>query len=353
MYTTIYTKTKENKYIRQTFNIIPKQINKLTYNQKQQIDKARLGVHKIQHMLSAFTTNYEEQYTQFQIPKKSGGLRTINAPKYAFKNALSTVKYILEHDIRCLPHPAAYAYIKNTSIKDALEKHQKNKSNWYLKIDIKDFFPSCTPELIYEQLIQLYPFAYLTTDDKLILKNSIKICCLNNGLPQGTPVSPLLTNLLMVPFDYKITEHLKTKSQKFVYTRYADDILISSKTHFNWQELQNEIQNILTPFVIKKEKTRYGSKAGRNWNLGLMLNKDNDITLGYRKKRNLNAALNNFIKDHQQRKSWDKQQTQVLLGQLSWLQQIEPNYYNALIQKYEAKYNIFDISNIFSYILKN
>ena len=62
----------------------------------------------------------------------------------------------------------------------------------------------------------------------------------------------------------------------YVYTRYADDILISSKSNFNWQELVNTLKGVLQPqFTIKDEKTRYGSTAGRNWNLGLMVNKDN------------------------------------------------------------------------------
>lgn len=299
-------------------------------------------------ILRPFQNNYEEQYYEFKIPKKSGGLRTINAPLPEFKEALTKVKEIFEDKIKCLPHNAAYAYVKQRSALDALELHQKNKSNWYLKLDIQDFFPNCTPELILNNLLQLYPFYFLSTIAKNILKKIITICCLNGGLPQGTPMSPLLTNLLMVPYDYAIYTTLnRGLGQHYVYTRYADDILISCKAQFNWRQIQNTIQGLIGPFQIKQQKTRYGNKAGSNWNLGLMLNKDNNITLGFRKKKLLNAMVNNFITDYLANNPWSIEDTQSLNGQLSYLRHIEPSYYNYLMDKYAKKYDI-----TYNYILK-
>lgn len=302
-------------------------------------------------ILEPFKNNYATQYYTFQIPKHSGGLRTINAPNTEFKEALSKVKNIFENQIKCLAHNAAYAYIKNRSIKDALIVHQNNHSNWYLKIDLKNFFPSCTPEILFQNISHLYPF-YLFDEEHLdILRQIIQICTLENGLPQGTPMSPLLTNLLMVSYDFKITQ--LAQEFKAVYTRYADDILISAQKSFNFTQLQDKLRTILNPFQINTTKTRYGSKAGRNWNLGLMLNKDNNITLGSEKKKLLNAMLNNFLRDYTNNIIWSLEDVYQLQGHLSYLNQIEPDYYNYIVQKYEAKYNILDYRNIIKSIINH
>lgn len=331
----------ETTYYKTTIYIKhPTPYEKLTNEHQTKIQTIENHINNAWDILKPFEQNYEEQYYEFQIPKRSGGLRTINAPNENFKQALSQVKDIFEQKIKCLAHNAAYAYTKQRSVLDALKLHQANNSNWYLKIDLTDFFPNCTPKLIFERLKTLYPFYYIRPHSDEKLKKIIKVCCLKNGLPQGTPISPLLTNLIMIPTDYTIHNELKRGTgQHFVYTRYADDILISSKSNFNWQDMQNKLQAILIPFQIKKQKTRYGSKAGSNWNLGLMLNKDNNITLGSNKKKLLNAMLNNFIRDYTNNILWSREDTYSLQGQLSYLQQIEPDYYNHILNKYQTKYN--------------
>lgn len=308
-----------------------------------QYEKELENAHKI---LTPFKDNYKTQYYAFSIPKSSGGMRTIHAPVTQFKEALTKVKNILENDIKCLPHDAAYAYVKGRSILDALKIHQNNQSNWYLKLDLTDFFDKCTPEDLYNKLINLYPFYYFSTFHKTILQQILQICSLNNGLPQGTPISPILTNLYMVDIDYKIRKKLtRLNNNHFVYTRYADDMLISCKSTFNWSEIENAIQELVTPHQIKKAKTRYGSRAGSNWNLGLMLNKDNNITLGFKRKKLLNAMLNNFCKDYKYKTRSELSHEEIeqiysLQGQLSFLQQIEPNYAAHLLQKYANKYHM-------------
>ena len=136
-----------------------------TVKQRQLITmEATLINHRIagETFLEAYNNGtLNEYYYTFQIPKRSGGLRTINAPTDALKGYLKFFKELLEDTCKCLAHDSAYAYIKTRSTKDALQKHQANNSIFYLKIDLKDFFTNCTPDLVYEKLIDLYPFYYL------------------------------------------------------------------------------------------------------------------------------------------------------------------------------------------------
>lgn len=282
----------------------------------------------------------KDLYYTFKIPKKTGGFREINAPNTALKTFQTSFLNILRN-VNILPHNAAHAYTSKRSHLTALKTHQKNNSKWFLKLDIKDFFPSCTYELIITELYKLTLFAALTEETQTQLNKLIKLCCLNNALPQGSPISPYLSNLILTETDYKIENYLiqKNNPQRFIYTRYADDILISSRQHFDWKEIETEIQEILpNTFHIKTQKTRYGSRAGRNWNLGLMLNQQNKITLGHTNKRNLKAALHNYIFEYLNNP--EKPGNPTLQGQLSYAAQIEPAYFEYLINKYNYKYHI-------------
>lgn len=299
-----------------------------------------------QEVISLLHEDMSPYYYSFLIPKASGGMRQIDAPNEDLKKAINKIKTFFEDKLHVLPHNAAFAYVKQRSIKDALMKHQENESKWFLKLDIKDFFPSCSFEFITQQLEQIFPFnlIYACPEAKEHLNDLIKLCLLNNKLPQGTPISPLLTNIIMVPIDYHITKTLfNFDKTSFIYTRYADDMLISSKFNFNPQMIERKINDIFrqlnTPFVIKAEKTRYGSSAGRNWNLGLMLNKDNKITIGYRKKERFRATIYTFLQDLTNGWPWGILETQILLGQISYFKQIEPDFIEKTINKYNQKFN--------------
>ncbi len=261
-------------------------------------------------------------FYKFKIPKKSGGFREITAPDPEIKKEFKRVKDYLEDNIKMLSHPSAYAYTRKTSTYDAIKKHQQNQSEWFLKVDLKDFFDNCNQELIIKQLSQIYP---LNTHPRLI-KELAEFATLDDKLPQGTPLSPLLTNLIMIPFDYHFDNYCREKG--FIYTRYADDLIISHKESFEFQKITKKITHLMKkldyPFEINEKKTRYGSRKGQNWNLGLMLNKDNQITLGHEYKNQCKVilyklALGELPKDDPS-----------IMGLFSYLKQIEPNYYGGL-----------------------
>ena len=232
---------------------------------------------------------------------------------------LRNLKNLFETDFGALYHTSAYAYIKKRNTIDCLKKHQGNESKWYGKTDFSDFFGSTTLDYTMRILRMLYPFCIVceTERGERALYEALELGFLNGGLPQGTPLSPPLTNLIMIPIDYRLSNTLKDyNGQHFVYTRYADDIQVSSKRDFDINQIVEYINSVLNefqaPFRIKPEKTRYGSSAGRNFNLGLMVNKDNNITIGHKRKREFEAMLCSFVLDTANGKPWDLNDVQVL-----------------------------------------
>ena len=299
------------------------------------------------------THQLNEMYTQFKIPKHTGGMRTIDAPNEELKGFMREISNEVQRKLKLVPHNSAYAYVKNRSVIDAVKVHQENKSRWFLKIDLKDFFGSCSKEFIVKQLSKIYPFAagieyendLSASVTKMFLDELTTLSCLDNKLPQGTPMSPWLTNLVMVEFDYKITRMLNNiynkglPKQRYVYTRYADDILISAKEKFNYEIVIDEIEKLFinTPLTIKTEKTRFGSSSGRNWNLGIMYNKDGELTVGHKKKRLIKDNIYYFIKF---KDNFSLDECQWLQGNIAWIQAVEPAYVEGLLKYYKDKFNV-------------
>ena len=272
----------------------------------------------------------QKLYHTFHLPKKSGGLRRIDAPNDELMDALRRLKTIFENDFGALYHTSAFAYVKKRSTLHAVKRHQANESKWFGKYDLSNFFGSTTPEFAMKMLSMVFPFSEVVKLEagRIELAEALELAFLNGGLPQGTPLSPLLTNIMMIPIDHALANGLRDfDHQRFVYTRYADDFLISSKYGFSFKEIEKYIVDTLAefdaPFTIKTEKTRYGSSNGANWNLGVMLNKDNEITVGHKKKKQFQAMLSSYAKDKKNGNDWEKSDVQAMEGYRNYYRMVE------------------------------
>ena len=292
-------------------------------------------------------------YREFYIPKKSGGFRKIDAPNDELMGALRSLKRIFEEDFRVLYHTSAFAYIKNRSTLDAIKRHQANESRWYAKFDLHNFFGSTTLDFIIQQFSMIYPFSEVVAlpHGKEALETALSLAMLDGGLPQGTPISPLITNIMMIPVDFKLANTLREfddsgtgNKQRFVYTRYADDFQISSRYNFRFRSVEKLIEDTLrefnAPFTINKTKTRYGSRAGKNFNLGVVVNKDNVITVGHKKKRQFKAMLTSYVLDTRNGIVWDKSDIQVLEGYRNYYRMVEQETIDGIVKAIGEKFNV-------------
>lgn len=302
-------------------------------------------------------------YEHFEIPKKTGGLRPIDAPCQELKKALSTLKDMMSSWMFADHHTCAFAYVNDRSVYEVAKKHQQFKAWWFASFDFSKFFPSTTLEFVLSQFRLIYPFNLImsTAAGKKELTTALELCFLNGGLPQGTPISPFITNVMMIPFDHKLARLLNkfdngkknpnggVITDRLCYTRYADDIDVSCKVIFNYKKVEREIVRLLkemnAPFTLNETKTKFNSRAGRNWILGVMLNKDNNITVGYRKNKIFKAMLETYVRDRSMGKKWSYGDVQKLRGQISWYMSVEKDTVNYILQRYNQKFgvNILDL----------
>jgi len=159
------------------------------------------------------------QYTQIEIPKRSGGTRILSIPSDSLKILQKHLANGLEAELGQKIHKTANAYVKGRNTVTNAIPHLGCAV--LIKLDIKDFFPSVTREMI-EPIISDFAFKEPRTIERLL-----DICVTDKGLPQGAPTSPILSNLVLRKFDIAAYRFAKLKG--VIYTRYADDLTFSLK----------------------------------------------------------------------------------------------------------------------------
>ena len=289
-----------------------------------------------------------KMYHTFYVPKSSGhGYRRIDAPNEALMAALRNLKTIFEDDFHALYHTSAFAYVRHRCTIDSIKRHQANESRWFGKFDLSNFFGNTTMDFVLKQFSMIYPFSEVmkVPQGRSALEKALELAFLNGGLPQGTPISPTITNIMMIPIDFALNKGFREfNGQKFVYTRYADDFLVSSRYDFNVRDVQKFIVDTLAefgaPFHLNATKTRYGSSSGKNYNLGVVLNKDNQISVGYKKKRQFKAQLSSFVLDTQSGNYWDLESVQVLDGLRNYYRMVEKDVIDGVVASINEKYSV-------------
>lgn len=164
----------------------------------------------------------KKDYIQFDIPKKNG-VRTITllpegSSLYVLQRNFN--KYYLNKQE--LPI-CVKGFVQGESYISYLESHIGAK--YFVRMDIKDFFPSITSEIIKDTFSHLLSFDTDEEKEK-ILELISEICTYEGVLPQGVPTSPVISNIVMTRIDQRITKYCQILG--ITYTRYADDMLFSS-----------------------------------------------------------------------------------------------------------------------------
>ncbi|MBI4821398.1 MAG: RNA-directed DNA polymerase [Deltaproteobacteria bacterium] len=220
-------------------------------------------------------------YIRWMIPKRSGGLRLISAPKKELKRIQRFVaKEIVEH----LPmHGSSHGFVRGRSTRSNAIKHAK--AEVIIKLDLSSFYPTITFPRVkglfrkagYQEKIATL-LALLVTEspreERHVENRTYYVANGPRSLPQGAPTSPAITNTLCLRLDSRL-DGLCAK-WGLVYTRYADDLTFSakkgSKVHVG--KAIGAVKRIVSEegFVVHPAKTRIMRGGRRQKVTGLVVN---------------------------------------------------------------------------------
>jgi RNA-directed DNA polymerase len=221
-----------------------------------------------------YRTENSALYTTFSIPKRGGGERLIAAPCQRLKDIQSSLLRKLE--VVYFPRPPVHGFTFSRGIVSNAKRHVG--ARWLLNIDLKDFFPAIHIGRVIG-LFKAWPFEA----DERAATLLAQICTHNGKLPQGAPTSPIISNMVCFKMDRELME--LAKANRCVYTRYADDITISTRMREMPVSvvgaagrpimIGHDVSNIVAAagFEVHPEKVRLQHKTGRMVVTGLKVNR--------------------------------------------------------------------------------
>lgn len=224
----------------------------------------------------------ESLYTTFQIQKKSKALRTISAPKEPLKRIQ---KLAAEFLTELVPkHPCAHGFLPEKSIVGNASVHIGKK--FVLNVDLENFFPSIPAGRIYNALQK----GNLTFSPKLAYYIT-RFCTLNQGLPQGSPASPILSNLICWNLDNRLRG--LAEDYDVAYSRYADDLTFSAQ-HPLPEAFLAKLDEIIKSehFTINAKKVRLQKANVSQEVTGLVVNEKVNLKRAFIK--GIRAMLHNW-----------------------------------------------------------
>ncbi len=257
-------------------------------------------------------------YETFSIPKKNGGTRLISSPTRSLKYVLIKFSDILTelYNEGNVNNKIAHGFVQHKSIITNAKAHFGHK--YLLNLDLVDFFPSITFSRVRGLFMKGLGVGYEAANIMAMLT------CYNGCLPQGSPCSPIISNMICRNLDKSLNAF--SKKHRIKITRYADDITVSSNDSFtfskvfNQEELASEFVDLIESngFKINDEKTRVSYPSNKKEVTGLVINRK--INVPRRFVRELRAILHktSFISDEEKKENFKK-----IYGRVSYLRQIK------------------------------
>ena len=287
------------------------------------------------HRRVAETTHYR----RFLIPKRTGGERLISAPMPRLKAAQ---RWILDQVLaRVPPHEAAHGFVRERNIVTNARQHVGR--DVVVNLDLQDFFPTLTYPRVkglfrtlgYAEEVATV-MALLTTEPEVdTIEMDGVVRYLHRGerhLPQGSPASPAITNLICRRLDRRLAGLADRLG--FTYTRYADDLTFSAvgEAARRVGKLLRAVTGIVEheDFRVHPQKTRVMRCGRRQEVTGLVVN--DRVSVDRRARRRLRATLHRLEQDGPAGVDWygvrgdsaPGHLLQVLVGYASFVRMVHP-----------------------------
>lgn len=242
--------------------------------------------------------NKRSFYRIYRKRKANNKFRIIHAPFGRLKDEQHYLLKSLEQRYKI--SELVFGFVKGKSVANLANLHI-NK-DWLITIDIKDFFPSIKKDMILKLGLTEYESEIATLDDKLI---------------QGSPCSPIISNIFISPIIDEISKTLKLYNKTIDIGIYADDISISGNKKPSWK-IVRYIRDLLfvNGLKINEGKTKFMFKTEEQKVLGITVNKT--VSINHKIRKRIRAAI------HQ------NQITESVKGYIAYTGSVNKEQYNRL-----------------------
>ncbi|MGB8383865.1 MAG: group II intron reverse transcriptase/maturase [Dermatophilaceae bacterium] len=186
-----------------------------------------------------------------EIPKSGGnGVRILGVPTVADSIAQTVVAMYLEPGVEKVFHPDSYGYRPGRSALDAVGVCRERcwNTDWVIDLDIQGFFDNLDHDLVLRAVahhtdlpwVLLYVRRWLTAP---VQRPDGTLVSRDRGSPQGSAISPLLSNLFM---HYAFDAWMAREFPAVSFERYCDDVVVHCRTEAMAHRVRSAIADRLT-----------------------------------------------------------------------------------------------------------
>lgn len=200
-----------------------------------------------------------------EIPKPNGGIRLLGIPTVVDRFIQQAIAQILTPMFDPTFSENSYGFRPNKRGHDAVRKAKgyiKEGYRWVVDIDLEKFFDKVNHDKLMGILMKRIKDKTLIKLIRKYLQAGIMINGVvhesEEGAPQGGPLSPLLSNIILDELD----KELEKRNHKFV--RYADDCNIYVKSEKAGKRVMDSISNFIET-KLKLKVNREKSAVDRPW----------------------------------------------------------------------------------------
>lgn len=231
-----------------------------------------------------------------------------------------------------------FSYRKGVSARAAVEQHARSRH--FFVTDIESFFPNLARDLIRRTIIQAQadiPIADLSEN----IDHILDLLCVDEVLPIGFSTSPGLSNAVLYHFDTAFQE--RSQQLGLIYTRYADDIVLSSSERTTVESGEQALQELLATMFdgklrLHRGKSKYLHIGGKIKLLGMVILPNGMISVDASVKNEIETMLHLYIRNRERfntmRDIGPAKTEARLAGLLNYVNTVDQAYLDKLRRKY-------------------
>ena len=230
-----------------------------------------------------------------------------------------------------------HSYRRGKNAYTAVLKHANSK--YFFQTDIQSFFYSITAqdiENVLDENLSDVPICDISAYKHQLLN----LVTVNNALPVGFSTSPSISNTCLFSFDNDLESYCLKK--EIIYTRYSDDIILSSKDDnlFDIQDVVTEKLNFYfnNRFQLNPYKTKHTHKGKKIKLLGMVILPSGKVSVDMKVKKQLEVLLHFYINDKEKFSDYLERlydgNLSTISGQLNYINTVDKSYLNKLRKKY-------------------
>ncbi len=310
-----------------------------------------LTLGQLRFLAFARKTGRVSHYVHFTLPKKSGGTRSIYAPKRRLKAAQHWILQNLLNNVTL--DAAAHGFRTARSIVSNAKPHIG--ADIVINFDLENFFPTITYRRIkgvwralgYGEAVATVLALLCTAPDFAEVELDGQTYFIATGarhLPQGAPTSPALTNILCRRMDRRLSAHAESLGD-VLYTRYADDLTFSVRgaAMAKLPKLCREVRNIVAHegLTVNEGKTRVLRRGRQQEVTGVVVN--DKLSIDRKTLHRFRATLYQIEQEGPAGKHWGQSHDlfAALMGYANFVKMVDDvkgTAYKARVQALREKY---------------